>query len=198
MGYAVIGMCECVCVEAPLMTPVQSDILCIGWLKTMLFQRQGNKKGALWVELFKKKKEKNLILKMVTDRCLKENASTIQLWIQHKAVKWFWMHIWLHYFIVWRGRDIIIHFLEKNTQLTRRSCCVFQDIPPLHQPVTKPITVTKKEQTLRLSLTVKPYTTPNLLAQGICTSKPFIYEHFFPWFRHFNVANYKCMDAFGL
>lgn len=53
MGYTVSGMWECVCVEAGLMT-VESEILCIGWLKTMLFQREANKGMALWIEAFEK------------------------------------------------------------------------------------------------------------------------------------------------
>lgn len=54
MGYAVSGMCECVCVEAGLMTPVKSDILCFGWLKTMLFQQEEKKERASWIEVFEK------------------------------------------------------------------------------------------------------------------------------------------------
>lgn len=54
MGYAVSGMCACVCVETGLMTPVQLDILCIGWLKTMSFQQERNKERASWIEVFEK------------------------------------------------------------------------------------------------------------------------------------------------
>lgn len=54
MGYAVSGMCVYVCVEAGLITPVQPDILCIGWLKTISFQQEGNKKRALWIGVFEK------------------------------------------------------------------------------------------------------------------------------------------------
>lgn len=36
------------------MTPVPSDILCIGWLKTMSFQQKGNKERASWIEVFEK------------------------------------------------------------------------------------------------------------------------------------------------
>lgn len=54
MGYAVSGLYECVCVEVGLMTPEKSDILCFGWLKTMLFQQEGKKERASWIAVSEK------------------------------------------------------------------------------------------------------------------------------------------------